>query len=693
MGKQKLKSTPVQRAERNTKSTLPKKDKQPQHFPEKKGKKSIKTKISMMVLVPICLLCLIFGITGCFLNYNTAHAVLEQSISESAQVAADQVAAEILAIQNVAIENGCSTVLSNPEISLEEKSALIEHRSALHGFQRGNLLSTEGISYFDGNDYSDRDYFKAAMNGNAFISTPTISKVTGKITFLVSAPVWQNGVPGSEIVGVIYYVPDENFLNNIVNSIKINDSGFAYIIDKNGTNVADRDPALVGVENSIKDAETDPALEKLADIEHDMIAGNTGYGSYFYDGEDWVQGYAPVKNTDGWSLGVAALEKDFLGNFYLSLIITIVLAVIFIIVGVIAATTFANSISRPIQKFSERIRNLSKGDLTSPVEVVNRKDEVGILSSSTKDVVDGLSDIIRDLTYLLGQLANGNLDVVSTRTYAGDFVPIQTAMTGIIDSLNISMNKIHEVSWQISSGADHVSSGAQSLAQGATEQASSVEELAATVGRVSEHVRRTAESAEKARDCTNQAESNVKVCNDKMQEMILAMDEINDKSAEIGKIIKVIEDIAFQTNILALNAAVEAARAGMAGKGFAVVADEVRNLANKSAEAAKNTATLIGESIHSVEKGSRIASETADSMTQVEEITQSASSLVEQIAKASEEEAKVLSQITQGIDQISSVIQTNSASSEESAATSEELSGNAQTLKEIVGKFQLKMHD
>ena len=237
--------------------------------------------------------------------------------------------------------------------------------------------------------------------------------------------------------------------------------------------------------------------------------------------------------------------------------------------------------------------------------------------------------------------------------------------------------------------SDQVSSGAQALSQGATEQASSVEELAASINEISNNINQTAQQAQDASDKSMQVGEKAGESNNRMHDMLQAMADINASSGEIGKIIKTIEDIAFQTNILALNAAVEAARAGAAGKGFAVVADEVRNLASKSAEASKNTAVLIENSLQAVENGKRIADETAQSLEVVISDIQEASSLMGSIAKAATDQAESISQITLGIDQISSVVQTNSATAEESAAASEELSGQAQILNELVRKFRL----
>ncbi len=261
---------------------------------------------------------------------------------------------------------------------------------------------------------------------------------------------------------------------------------------------------------------------------------------------------------------------------------------------------------------------------------------------------------------------------------------------GIAEKLNDTMMQISQSASQVASGSEQVSNGAQALSQGATQQASSVEELAATINEISDKVNQNADSARQANKKAGSVSAEMNVSNEKMQQMIEAMGDITNCSNEIGKIIKTIEDIAFQTNILALNAAVEAARAGSAGKGFAVVADEVRNLASKSAEASQNTSALIENSLKAVENGTHIADETARSLLQAVNDVSEMTAIIGQISEASSLQADSIAQITMGIDQISSVVQTNSATAQESAAASEELSSQSQLMKSLVGRFKLK---
>lgn len=358
---------------------------------------------------------------------------------------------------------------------------------------------------------------------------------------------------------------------------------------------------------------------------------------------------------------------------------------------ILLAVYLTRSLTRPIMEIETAANRMSEGQLDVLVQYVS-KDELGSLSNSIRKLITNLRNIIGDVDYLLGEFADGNL-AAKTRDeagYVGDFTGVLQSMRRLGNRLSDTLSQINQASDQVSSGSNQVSSGAQALSQGATEQASSVEELAATINEISQQVNETAQNAVEARSEVVKTGGEVTICNQQMDEMITAMSEISHKSSEIGKIIKTIEDIAFQTNILALNAAVEAARAGAAGKGFAVVADEVRNLASKSAEASKNTAALIEGTVSAVGQGTRIANETAESLMKVVSSSQSVSVIVDKISEAASQQASSITQVTQGIDQISSVVQTNSATAEESAAASEELSGQAQMLKSLVSQFKLK---
>ncbi len=373
-----------------------------------------------------------------------------------------------------------------------------------------------------------------------------------------------------------------------------------------------------------------------------------------------------------------------------SMIILLVIAAIAIVLAMIICARVTRTIVRPVQEIEVAMEGLADGNMKQEL-TYESEDEFGALVRSVQTTCRRLEEVVGDLSYLLNEMSGGNFNLFAKEeVYIGDFEPLLKAIRHMNLTLSDTMRQINDASDQVASGADQVSSGAQALSQGATEQASSVEELAATVNEISREVTTTASNAKEASGKVEEAQEKLSVSNAQMQDMIVAMEDISQKSGDIGKIIKTIEDIAFQTNILALNAAVEAARAGEAGKGFAVVADEVRNLASKSAEAASNTTILIEGTIQAVENGTEIAGRTAEAIQATVESTKSAVTYVDEISTAADRQAEEISQVTTGMDQISSVVQTNSATAEESAAASEELSSQAQILKTLVSRFKLR---
>ena len=362
-----------------------------------------------------------------------------------------------------------------------------------------------------------------------------------------------------------------------------------------------------------------------------------------------------------------------------------------ILVGVFFSFVIIRLIKTPISEIQNAAIKMAEGDLDVKISYTS-KDELGVLAVQVGRLIHKLQLIIEDENQFLAKMAEGDFTVDSTceEAYTGGFYPLLVSFRGIAGKLNDTMLQISQSSAQVAGGAGQVSNGAQALAQGATEQASSVQELAATVDEISNKVNQNADSARQASKAADSVSVKMNVSKEKMQQMTHAMGDISSCSSEISKIMKIIEDIAFQTNILALNAAVEAARAGAAGKGFAVVADEVRNLANKSTEASENIAVLIENSLQAIENGTQIADDTAQSLIQAVNDVNEMAGIIEQISAASSDQADSIAQLTVGIDQISNVVQTNSATAEESAAASEELSGQSQLMKSLVGRFQLK---
>ncbi|WP_050740865.1 methyl-accepting chemotaxis protein [Acetobacterium bakii] len=348
-----------------------------------------------------------------------------------------------------------------------------------------------------------------------------------------------------------------------------------------------------------------------------------------------------------------------------------------------------DAVIEPIIETKRALKELAQGNLNISMEGAF-KGQHGQIKEDMNQTIGFLKRYVDDITLTLKAMGEGNLDQAITSDYLGDFRDIKTALNDITTNLSTTLRDIDVTAAQVEVGARQISDGGQALSQGSTEQASAIEELTASIAEVADETSQNAIRAGAANERSIAVRKNAATGNLQMGKMVSAMVEINDSSSSISKVIKVIDDIAFQTNILALNAAVEAARAGQHGKGFAVVAQEVRNLAVRSAKAVKETSILIEGSIEKVAMGTKIADETAVSLKEILDEIEKITTLVGTIAQASNDQAMEITQINQGIEQVSKVVQTNAATAEESAAASEELSGQAEILREMVGAFRLK---
>ncbi len=535
--------------------------------------------------------------------------------------------------------------------------------------------------------YANEDYYRIAKETKQQYITKPI-EYDGNYMCSISFPILFN----NEVKGVI------NVDIIVSNFSKINSVNEKY--PTMFANILTQDAVYVYDSTSEQLVGTNMAESNTAEVMEELLAG-------FANGEPF-QMEAPLNGSDGktaqftryfypidcglqtWWAQSSLETKDLNKDVYKLTAIMLIMAVLALLAIIIVIFVLLKRMLKPIDHVVDAAESISEGHFDIEIQV-NSEDEIGILGETFQRTSLNLKTIIQDIGYVLGLMADGNFQVTShcEDKYIGEYREILLAMRGIKTQLSHTLSQINQASEQVSFGSDQVASGAQTLSQGAAEQASSIEELSATIMKISEHTKQNAEDAESVKAVVGKTENQVQECNTQLKEMVAAIKVINDKSNEINEIIKTIDAIAFQTNILALNAAIEAARAGEAGKGFAVVADEVRNLAGKSAEAAKNTADLIEETVNAVEDGTIMADKTEKAMQVVVDGTSSVTKLVERIADASNEQAQAASQVTFAVEQIASVVQNNSATAEESAATSEELSGQAQILKELVGKFKL----
>lgn len=591
-------------------------------------------------------------------------------------------------VENYILHNAWSIVKNNPDITgisaIFEQYAYdvaVKDYSIYVAAENANSKTAQSLGSYG--EYSKTEYYSvsASIQKNYF-TRPFLFEGVTMVT--ASFPI----VHGGKTQGVVAVDINVDNFAKVKSSDEKYPTMFTDIITHDGIIVYDSDSKeFVGQHLS----------DILGDEEYALISEKMQEGSAFkievgYDGDAVMEYYYPIKAGEETWWSSTALKKSDLNKAVVSLIIIMAGIALFILAFIIILVIIIlNKMLKPINGVVAAAESIVKGELNINVSTQS-EDEIGVLSKAFAAMSDNLKIIISEVGYMLGEMAAGNFRLATQNEdkYVGEYKNILLAMRGINRNLSNTLTDIDNASNQVSVGSDQLAESAQTLSQGAAEQASSVEELSATMFQVSERIEENARNAELASRLSNEAGIAAKESNEHMNELMSAMNDISGASAQIGKIIKTIDDIAFQTNILALNAAVEAARAGSAGKGFAVVAEEVRNLAAKCAESAKNTTLLIGDTIGAVEKGTKHAEETAISLQSVVTKAETVDITIQQIAGASKDQSHAMSQITTGIEQISSVVQNNSATAEESAAASEELSGQAQMLKSIVSQFQLR---
>lgn len=651
--------------------------------------KSIKSKLIAVMAVFLLISVVVTLSTGIISSYYSIKQNVKNDMIAMGNIANKTLSSEINLLKEKVknFANSCAGMIEGEELktlsSFKNIDSGIKSISIVKA--DGKIISTDPS--LSGQNISEQDYFISAMKGNTSISTTEIDSKGELIINLCSKILSNTGYNGALLVRI-----DGQYFSNVIKDIVIGQTGNVFMIDSTGTMIANKRPALVSErQNFIEMAKTDKSYEGSAKVYSKMIKGEKSVDEYPYETGNRVCAFGLVSASEGWSYGVVAPMREMTSSIKYNTFIQSIASVIIIILAFITIIIIGNKFTDPILRITKVTQSLADGNFNEEIDIKN-KDEIGKLAESLKCLVDqlkGYQGYIDEIVNVLNEFSDGNLVVELHQDYSGEFLKVKNSLLELSYKFNNLIKDIKTSADQINMGAEQVSSGAQSLAEGATDQADSIQKLSDEFAKVSEQIYNNSENAKKANELATTSEEVTHSALNDMREMLDAMTEISSTSENIGKVIKVIDDIAFQTNILALNAAVEAARAGEAGKGFAVVADEVRNLAQKSSEAAKDTTVLIENSMNVVKKGERIANETSevfkDLAVKVEEVV----SIVNEISLASEEQASSIKEITTGVDQISAVVQTNSATSEESAASSEELSGQANLLNSLVAQFKL----
>jgi methyl-accepting chemotaxis protein len=546
----------------------------------------------------------------------------------------------------------------------------------------GKVIATTTTD-FNLTDISNLKHVQAALNDQHKVVNEVI---TGKVlSVCYGVPIKQDGKTIG-IVSVVRSLGDTAFLDQLKSYTGCE---FTVFLGDEGINTT-----------IMQNKQRQIGIKLNSDIDKKVVVNKQTYTEKMnIMGTQMMTNYVPILGPDEKAIGALFVGKNIDATVRQSRLIVLYcvgLAILMMIFSTIILSRFIRKrVKIPLNEVVTLANNMENGEIGISNKdavslTVHSKDEVGQVASALGNSVSSLQMYVGEISSVLSAISNGDLTVETKREYYGDFTEIKRALDNIIHSLNSVFSDINAAAESVSSRSEQISSGAMALSQGATEQASATEQLSATISHISEQIQTTAHNAAVANSFAQQSSDEVEKGNHNIEEMLTAMNDINMASGEIRKIIKTIEDIAFQTNILALNAAVEAARAGSAGRGFAVVADEVRNLASKSAQAAKQTTVLIENTISLVKNGTRVANSTAASFHEIRTSSNKSTSLISEISEATHSEASAVAQVTSGITQISKVVQTNSATSEENAAASKDLSTQSQLLRDLAEKFKLK---
>ena len=614
----------------------------------------LRTKIQLIFGGTAILLMSLMGSVAYSLSYQTQMQMVQTDVNRASALASENLSNQLQNYMNVTSIAGTDSIIRDSSASISDKEACIDRYVQTYGFTSGNLLDQNAVSLFDGTDFSDRDYVQRALTGEVCVSDITLSRYTGTYGVSIAAPVQS---ASGDITGVIYFRIDNDFMTSIVENLKISRNSSACIVDANNQIIAHENPELIMTE---------------------AAASNDG-----------ICASVPVNNTNGWTLVITAPESDFTGAMTTMIRQFVIWDIIAVIAALIIAMLFANSMSKSVLTAKNAMLSISQGDLSCSLTKTKRKDELGVLQNTAASLVEMLQHIIGEANQILGSIAHFDLTTGEMNSYPGAFNSLADSVNAIRQMLTRMIIDIQSSSANVKSGSSQLAKATQLLSEGTVSQTSSIEKLVMDMNNVVDSINQNSENGNLINERLNTLDTKIQDSSQQMEHLLRIVDQIEEMSSDIQKIVGTIDSIAFQTNILALNASVEAARAGENGRGFAVVAEEVSSLASRSSDASKKTGELIEKCITGIAQAKESADVTASALESIVTYSAEIARSFDSISEATREEACKANSIRMEINNISDVVQSNSSTAQETAASTEALSQQAQTLEAMTSRFRV----
>ena len=614
----------------------------------------LRTKIQLIFGGTAILLMSLMGSVAYSLSYQTQMQMVQTDVNRASALASENLSNQLQNYMNVTSIAGTDSIIRDSSASISDKEACIDRYVQTYGFTSGNLLDQNAVSLFDGTDFSDRDYVQRALTGEVCVSDITLSRYTGTYGVSIAAPVQS---ASGDITGVIYFRIDNDFMTSIVENLKISRNSSACIVDANNQIIAHENPELIMTE---------------------AAASNDG-----------ICASVPVNNTNGWTLVITAPESDFTGAMTTMIRQFVIWDIIAVIAALIIAMLFANSMSKSVLTAKNAMLSISQGDLSCSLTKTKRKDELGVLQNTAASLVEMLQHIIGEANQIFGSIAHFDLTTGEMNSYPGAFNSLADSVNAIRQMLTRMIIDIQSSSANVKSGSSQLAEATQLLSEGTVSQTSSIEKLVMDMNNVVDSINQNSENGNLINERLNTLDTKIQDSSQQMEHLLRIVDQIEEMSSDIQKIVGTIDSIAFQTNILALNASVEAARAGENGRGFAVVAEEVSSLASRSSDASKKTGELIEKCITGIAQAKESADVTASALESIVTYSAEIARSFDSISEATREEACKANSIRMEINNISDVVQSNSSTAQETAASTEALSQQAQTLEAMTSRFRV----